>query len=111
LASLFCDIGEEIPNPKNILHSELSVEMLHKYNISEDILQAILHHHEYDDGTGPLRVTRFKIHSIAKIIRVVEECLIGIKDKDSNFQRLKDLSPTKLDSQITEACLLLFNKK
>ena len=113
LATLFCDLGEEIKNPNNVFHAELSVKELRKTKkVTEDVLQAILHHHEYNDTSGPLKVSRYYIHPLAKVIRVVEECLKALPLKDMHFSlRLQSLCPQKVDTQIVQACLELFQPK
>lgn len=112
LSCLFCDIGEMIPNPKKEYHAKWSAEQLKDKNISEDILQAIYHHHEYEDGSGHLGLTKHQIHPIAKIIRVSEEWLNLMKSKKRDYPvEFSLMAPLKLNEDLVKACLALFNKK
>ena len=109
IAALFCDIGELIPNPENKTHQQLSIDFMEAFgHISDDIKQAMLHHHENNDGTGPFKIFKHKIHPYARIIRVVDELLhlITIKDKDFLIE-LKKQSVQKLDSTIVSILLKL----
>lgn len=107
LASFFCDLGEILPNPNSKPHQEMSVQFLQTYvSVGDDIRQAILHHHEYNDGTGFYKIFKNKIHPIARIIRVVDELLILISNKDTEFLKtLKQMSICKLDSTVVKAMI------
>ena len=42
-------------------------------NLAADVENAILHHHEYVDGSGPLGIQRNQIHPIGHLIRIADE--------------------------------------
>ena len=114
VASFFCDLGELIPNDENDPydnHQKKSIEFLEKYGkVSEDVRQAILHHHEYNDGSGPYGLVKHSIHPMARIIRVVDELIGLISRKDKEFiQKIKEMSIQKLDSQIVTNLLTMLN--
>lgn len=111
MACFLCDIGEYHENTKNEYHGLIGANLALSQKMPEDIAQAILHHHEYEDGSGPMQSTRHNIHPIAKIIRVSEEWLSRMSLTNANYpQDFANLAPEKLDAQIAEACLSLFKK-
>lgn len=114
IASFFCDLGELIPNEEGDPydnHQKKSIAFLEKYGkLSEDVRQAILHHHEYNDGSGPYGLVKHSIHPMARIIRVVDELIGFISRKDKEFvQKIKEMSIQKLDSQIVTMLLTMLN--
>lgn len=72
-----------------------------------DVLQIVAHHHERDSGTGyPYRLTKGKIHPLAKLIAVADEfCKFAIKNPDHQgsspkeaYKRLMMLQSNALDA-------------
>lgn len=112
LSSLLCDVGLYAKDLGSTNHQEKSVQILQALKISGDVEQIILHHHEYNDGTGPLKVTRHRIHPLAKVIRLTDEftdILFTHKvDKNVIFQQLYTLCPKKFDQQLVRALDLCF---
>jgi HD-GYP domain-containing protein (c-di-GMP phosphodiesterase class II) len=113
LASLLCDVG--LYDKTGVLgtkHQEKSVQILKFLKIPGDVDQIILHHHEYNDGSGPLKVTRHKIHPLAKVIRVTDEfteILFSQKlEKNIIFQQLYNLCPVKFEQNLVRALDLCF---
>lgn len=79
VATLLKDIALISPNAKTsdvvyIQHPILSYKYLkEKYAIDEEILEAILHHHERADGSGyPNKLKGEEINQLARIISVVD---------------------------------------
>lgn len=112
LTTLFCDLGN-LYEPKDATHQEKSIDLLSKFvSISDDIKQGILHHHENNDGTGPYKIFKHKIHPFARIIRVVDEIhnWMDLKsEKEPLDLYLKKLSVKKLDSVIVSIIINLIN--
>lgn len=113
LASLLCDVGlYDKNNTEGVTHQEKSVNILKFLKIPGDVDQIILHHHEYNDGSGPFKVTRHKIHPLSKIIRITDEfteILFTQKvDKNIIFQQLYNLCPVKFEQNIVRALDLCF---
>ncbi len=74
LASYFCDF---VNSDENGFHGSVNALMLEKIpNIPSDVILAIKHHHEYNDGTGPLKLKGPNIHPIAKFIRLADELIL-----------------------------------
>lgn len=111
MASLFCDLGAEMDKNPGIYHGEyLSEVMSRNQKISDAVIQGIKHHHEYNDGTGPLRLSRFQINPVAKIIRTVEDVLEFLQKKQDLHGTFPTLFKNKLDSNIVDYCLDIFKK-
>lgn len=71
IGSILADIGNVLspnePHPKN------SLNHLGPFKENSDIYSIISHHHENFDGSGPLGLTRHKIHPLGKLLRVADE--------------------------------------
>lgn len=113
LSSLLCDLGL-YHNPKNIFHGQASLDQMASLKIPSDVQSIILHHHELNDGSGPLKVSRHKIHPLAKIIRVTDEfcdILFAQKlEKNIIFSMLYSQSPQKYELNIVKALSQAFTK-
>lgn len=110
VSTFFCDLGA-INCPEGVFHARRSYDLLQKKGLTPDILQAILHHHENNDGTGPLEMTRFQIQPMAKIIRVVDETIQIISDKKNLKDEMSLLISKKLERAYVRYCLDLFKIK
>jgi len=110
VATFFCDLGS-IGCPEGTFHARRSYELLQKKGLTPDILQAILHHHENNDGTGPLGMTRFQIQPMAKIIRVVDKTIDIVSAKSNLKEEMSVLISKKLETEYVRYCLELFNLK
>lgn len=112
LASLLCDVGLYAKDLGNTNHQEKSVQILQSLKISGDVEQIILHHHEYNDSSGTFKLSKHKIHPLAKIIRITDEftdILFTQKiDKNVIFKNLYELCPRKFDQQLVRALDLCF---
>jgi hypothetical protein len=89
-----------------------SANALEKIGLSSDIILAIRHHKENNDGSGPLKVKKHYIYSLAKVIRVSDELakLFMEKKKPDEIRRaLSSMSPEKLDSQVTKIAVGLWS--
>jgi HD-GYP domain-containing protein (c-di-GMP phosphodiesterase class II) len=89
IASLLCDVGlyDRLDlgskpvdlmsdDEKNVfsMHTRKSADLLGAVNfISTESIQAILHHHEYCDGSGFLNLKQHAIYPLAQIIRVADD--------------------------------------
>lgn len=71
ISSILADIGNILNQAKP--HPLNSLPYLGKFAQNNDIHQIVLHHHENLDGSGPLGLTKFKIHPLAKILRSADE--------------------------------------
>jgi hypothetical protein len=113
VASLLCDIGLYV-NPENKFHGQASIDGLTNLKISSDIEQIILHHHENNDGTGPLKMTRHKIHPLAKVLRVCDEfCeLLFVKKQDKTYilAELYVQCPKKFETNLVQELDSCFKK-
>jgi hypothetical protein len=112
LSSLLCDVGLYAKDLGTTTHQEKSVEILQTLKIPGDVAQIILHHHEYNDGSGPLKVSRHRIHPLAKVLRVTDEftdILFTQKiDKNTILQQLYANCPKKFDQNLVRALDLCF---
>lgn len=71
ISSILADIGN-ILSPDEV-HPKNSLNHLGPFEANSDIRGIIAHHHENFDGSGPLGLTRHKIHPLAKLLRVADE--------------------------------------
>lgn len=112
LACFFCDLGENLPI-ENKHHIEIAIELLENVKIHSDIVNAIRHHHEYQDGTGWLKVKKHNIHPFAKIIRVCDDFYDYFKSKEisNGVNYLNNHSPTKYDTNTVAALTALFKNR
>lgn len=110
-ASLLCDVGLYQANASEH-HVHTSVAALAGLKVGGDIENIILHHHENNDGSGPLQVKRHKIHPLAKVIRVCDEfCEVLFSEKIDRtliFQKLYQNCPNKFEMNIVRALDLCF---
>lgn len=82
------------------MHSKLSYEILEKYELSEQVLGTILHHHEAYDGSGyPNNLTGEEIPLGARILRVADEFAALISDRP--YRKAFDID-TAVDIMIEE---------
>lgn len=112
ILSMFADLGELCPYQTNATnHQENTILLLEqKFRLTEDVKQAILHHHEYNDGTGTYGIHKHKINFMARVFRVVDELFLLLKNKDTHFlMKLKEMSVSKLDSEIVKVTLSIFS--
>lgn len=64
------------------MHSKLSYEILSTYNLSDTVMEMILHHHEAYDGSGyPDNLEGENIPLGARILRVADEFAALISDR------------------------------
>lgn len=111
LAALLCDLGSEMATNPGIFHGEyLSSVMSLNHKISDAVTQGIRHHHEYNDGTGPLKLSRFQINPVAKIIRTVEDCLEMLRNNQDIHFFFSVASKNRLEPDIVDHCLEIFKK-
>ena len=110
-AALFCDIGQVITDRKH--HIYTSSELMQVSDMDPVVVQAVLQHHEYLDGSGPLRLKKFEIHPFAKIIRISDEFYPYFKKGHmlKGLEALKELAPLKLDQKFTNALTDKLSKK
>lgn len=105
MASLFCDL---IEGETNDFHGEELAKIMAKNpKISDGVINGIKHHHEFNDGSGPLKLTRYKINPVAKVIRAVEETFEFIKQKEDLSLMLMKFK-SKIDSPILDICIRTF---
>lgn len=71
ISSILADIGN-ILSP-NEVHPKNSLNHLGPFDSNSDIRGIIAQHHENFDGSGPLGLTKHKIHPLAKLLRVADE--------------------------------------
>lgn len=82
------------------MHSELGYEILKSEGFDEDILEAVLYHHENYDGTGyPERISGENIPFSARIMRVCDVFAALISDR--TYRRAFDVN-TAIDLMIEE---------
>ena len=95
ISSYFCDFTQE-DSPE--FHSIVNAGILEKIpSISSDVVLAIKHHHENNDGSGPLGIKNSSIHPISKFIRLADEVsFFGGLSKDEFNDKL-DLLKGKID--------------
>lgn len=79
ISSLLADMGDVLS--PNECHPQNSINYLGEFKKNQDIYQIIMHHHENLDGSGPLGLTRYKIHPLGKILRVADEIVIQSQSK------------------------------
>jgi putative nucleotidyltransferase with HDIG domain len=94
-------------------HSTRGMEILARLpTVSSDVIQIVLQHHERDTGFGyPSRLTKNKIHPLAKLLAVADEfCKIVLKGPDSEgmspsqgVEKLLSIYQTALDPQFVTA--------
>ena len=103
-ASYFCDFTT---NDDPVFHGIVnSIKLESIPEITSDVVLAIKHHHEFNDGSGPLGVKNFNIHPLAKIVRLADELsLLGGKTPAEFKEKINSLQ-FKVD-----APLLLLVKK
>jgi HD-GYP domain-containing protein (c-di-GMP phosphodiesterase class II) len=111
LVSLLCDIGKYHVKG-NEYHAEVSAAKLREIKVHSEIVQAVLHHHENNDGSGPLKINKFYINPIAKILRVadefVDQVLVQHKNRKEVFLTLQLNSPKIFDNNAVIALLSCF---
>lgn len=82
------------------MHSELGYEILKNEGFDEDILEAVLYHHENYDGTGyPERISGENIPLSARIMRVCDVFAALISDR--TYRKAFDVN-TAVDLMIEE---------
>ena len=82
------------------MHSELGYEILKLEGFEEDILEAVLYHHENYDGTGyPERISGENIPLSARIMRVCDVFAALISDR--TYRKAFDVN-TAIDLMIEE---------
>lgn len=103
-ASYFCDFTT---NDDPVFHGLVnSIKLEAIPEITSDVVTSIKHHHEYNDGSGPLGVKNYNIHPLAKIIRLADELtLLGGKTPIEFKEKINSLK-FKID-----ASLLILVKK
>jgi HD-GYP domain-containing protein (c-di-GMP phosphodiesterase class II) len=70
-------------------HTKRSVELLaNRKEVSSDVLQAILHHHENCDGSGLLGVRKLQTYPLGAVIRVADEFVSLAFAKNPKFSSL-----------------------
>ena len=79
IGSILADIGNSFNS--EIIHPNNSIAHLGPYANNSDISSIVLHHHENFDGSGPLGLTRHKIHPLAKLLRIADK--ISLHSNDS----------------------------
>lgn len=68
VSSLLADIGNVLAPDES--HPKNSLAFLGPYSDHSDIPSIVAHHHENFDGSGPIGLTRHKIHPLAKLLRL-----------------------------------------
>ncbi len=124
--SMIYDIGlalvdEDILNKKELLPSETTslrihpytaVDLINKFEFSEDVKKAILYHHEKYDGTGyPERLKGEEIPFISRVLSVADAFCAMITErpyrkaltKDNALKEIKKGSGSIYDPKVVKA--------
>lgn len=104
MSSLFCDFVSVDSPVFHGIGSALVLEGLP--SIPSDVPLAIRHHHEFNDGSGPLKLRQLAIHPLAKYVRLADE-LSGLGGKSKNDF---NLAIEKLQYKIDAPLLKLIRK-
>ncbi len=94
------------------VHPHTSVDLIDDFEFSEDVKEAILHHHEKYDGTGyPGRLSKEEIPFISRVLSVVDAFCSMITDrpyrkalsKHTALQEIKRGAGSKYDPTVVKA--------